>query len=228
MQELFPLACGLLLGAALGFVRPTLRLPVGAAMAVVLGVLATVATGEFKTSWSFVLIDIPLVALAAVVGLLTHKWSERVGYAGLADMAVHQLDLYAAGLESELSKYESLPSILELDENVFEIVNQLNRGIELVSDREELDRIAELNAKAGQRAKAATANVTSLALLRTGAAENRARREDRGRHNKFFHACLRMSCGKFVRPRRPHAPLALLIMRMILSENRSPLLGIMR
>ncbi|MBV8825485.1 MAG: AAA family ATPase [Hyphomicrobiales bacterium] len=58
----------------------------------------------------------------------------------------------------------------KLDENLFEIVNQLNRGIELVSDRDELDRIAELNAKAGQRAKAATANVTALALLRTGAA----------------------------------------------------------
>src|SRR5262249_40687453 len=58
----------------------------------------------------------------------------------------------------------------KLDENVFEIVNQLNRGIELVSDRDELDRIAELNAKAGQRAKGASANVTALALLRTGAA----------------------------------------------------------
>src|SRR5262249_19933897 len=58
----------------------------------------------------------------------------------------------------------------KLDENVFEIVNQLNRGIELVSDRDELDRIAELNAKAGQRAKAATANVTALTLLCTGAA----------------------------------------------------------
>jgi C4-dicarboxylate-specific signal transduction histidine kinase len=63
-----------------------------------------------------------IVSLAATVGLLAHAWSERVGYAGLADMAVHQLDLYAAGLESELSKYESLPSILELDENVFELL----------------------------------------------------------------------------------------------------------
>jgi C4-dicarboxylate-specific signal transduction histidine kinase len=63
-----------------------------------------------------------IVSLAATVGLLAHAWSERVGYAGLADMAVHQLDLYAAGLESELSKYESLPSILELDENVFDLL----------------------------------------------------------------------------------------------------------
>jgi PAS domain S-box-containing protein len=57
----------------------------------------------------------------------------------------------------------------KLDEHVFEIVNQLNRGIELVRDRDELDRIAELNAKAGRRAKAATSYVTALAFLRTGA-----------------------------------------------------------
>lgn len=69
MQELFPLACGLVLGALLGAVRPSIRLPVGAALAIVLGVVATVATGEFTTSWSYLLIDIPLVALAATVGL---------------------------------------------------------------------------------------------------------------------------------------------------------------
>jgi hypothetical protein len=64
MQELIPVGCGLLLGAVLGYLRPTMRLPVGAALAVVLGVCATVVTGEFKLSWDYVLVDIPLVALA--------------------------------------------------------------------------------------------------------------------------------------------------------------------
>ncbi len=73
MQELFPLACGLLLGAALGFVRPTIRLPVGVCLAIVLGVLATVLTGEFKTSWGYVLVDIPLVAVAAILGLFAAR-----------------------------------------------------------------------------------------------------------------------------------------------------------
>jgi hypothetical protein len=73
MQELFPLACGLVLGALLGALRPGLRLPIGAALAIVLGVLATVATGEFKTSWSYLLIDIPLVAFAAAVGLVAGR-----------------------------------------------------------------------------------------------------------------------------------------------------------
>ena len=41
MQELIPFGCGLLLGAALGWVRPSIRLWVGAVLAVALGVAAT-------------------------------------------------------------------------------------------------------------------------------------------------------------------------------------------
>ena len=78
MQELFPLACGLLLGSALGYLRPALRLSVGAALSIVLGVLATVVTGEFKTSWSYLLIDIPLVAVAATLGLAAGRWVSAV------------------------------------------------------------------------------------------------------------------------------------------------------
>ncbi len=50
-----------------------------------------------------------------------------------------------------------------------EIVNQLNRGVALVSDRRELDQIAELNAKAGRRAKTSAANAMALSLFHTGA-----------------------------------------------------------
>src|SRR4029077_14380821 len=45
----------------------------------------------------------------------------------------------------------------------------------------------------------------------------------------LLHRPLRMSCGKLVRLRRPHAPLGVFLsMRMIFSENRFPLFGIMR
>jgi hypothetical protein len=73
MQELFPLACGLLLGSALGFVCPALRLAVGAGLAVGLGLLATIVTGEARTSWGFLLVDIPLVAFAAFLGYLSAR-----------------------------------------------------------------------------------------------------------------------------------------------------------
>lgn len=55
------------------------------------------------------------------------------------------------------------------DENIFEIVNQLNRGVALISNRRELDQIAELNAKAGRRAKASAAYAMARSLLHTGA-----------------------------------------------------------
>jgi hypothetical protein len=71
--ELLPLGCGLLLGVALGRLRPSLRLPVGTVLAVALGFLATAATGEAAISWAFVLIDIPIVALGALVVRLVER-----------------------------------------------------------------------------------------------------------------------------------------------------------
>jgi hypothetical protein len=73
MKEFFPISCGLLLGAVLGYVRPAMRLPVGGLLAILLGGLATVITGEFTTSWGYLLVDIPLVAVAAVLGLVAAR-----------------------------------------------------------------------------------------------------------------------------------------------------------
>jgi hypothetical protein len=50
-----------------------LWLPIGAGLAIVLGLLATVVTGEFKTSWGYLLFDIPLVAFAAFLGFLSAR-----------------------------------------------------------------------------------------------------------------------------------------------------------
>lgn len=73
MQELVPLVSGFAVGLVLGALRPSLRIWVGGSLAVALGVLATVVTGEFKTSWAFILVDIPIVALASVCGLLVAR-----------------------------------------------------------------------------------------------------------------------------------------------------------
>lgn len=70
MTELVPISYGLLVGLCLGLLAPRQRLPVGLMLAVLLGVAATVVTGEWKASWAFVLIDIPLVALSATVAYL--------------------------------------------------------------------------------------------------------------------------------------------------------------
>jgi predicted ATPase len=55
------------------------------------------------------------------------------------------------------------------EETIFEIVNQLNRGVALIASREERDLLAELNLIAGQRAKASTAYASALTYLVAGA-----------------------------------------------------------
>jgi PAS domain S-box-containing protein len=56
------------------------------------------------------------------------------------------------------------------EEAIFEIVNQLNRGVALITLQEERDRIAELNLTAGKRAKASTAYASALKYFIAGAA----------------------------------------------------------
>jgi PAS domain S-box-containing protein len=53
----------------------------------------------------------------------------------------------------------------EIEEKIFEIVNQLNRGLELITSLEERERVAELNCIAGRRAKTSTAYASALAYL---------------------------------------------------------------
>lgn len=57
-----------------------------------------------------------------------------------------------------------------LDEAIFDIVNQLNRGSCLMTDGGELERTAELNLIAGRRAKASTAYASALSYLLAGRA----------------------------------------------------------
>ena len=80
VEEILPVASGLFLGALIGLLRPSLRLPVGATLILAFGVLATVVSGEYLIGWSFLLIDIPLVAVSAAAGLyVTHRlrWPSR-------------------------------------------------------------------------------------------------------------------------------------------------------
>jgi hypothetical protein len=73
VDELFPLASGLLLGALLGLLRPSIRAPIGALAAAALGVLATVISGEFRVSWGYLLFDIPLVGVSALLGFVVAR-----------------------------------------------------------------------------------------------------------------------------------------------------------
>jgi PAS domain S-box-containing protein len=56
----------------------------------------------------------------------------------------------------------------KLQEGVFEIVNQLNRGSDLITSKAERERLAELNLVAGRRAKLSTAYASALKYLTLG------------------------------------------------------------
>ena len=56
----------------------------------------------------------------------------------------------------------------KLEEGIFEIVNQLNRGSHLITSIAERERIAEFNLIAGRRAKMSTAYASALTYLHAG------------------------------------------------------------
>ena len=77
MPELLPIFSGIVMGMLVGFLRPSLRIPTAAALTVALGVIATIASGEYTVSWAFLLVDVPLVGISAVAGFLACRTAVR-------------------------------------------------------------------------------------------------------------------------------------------------------
>src|SRR5262249_22949535 len=67
----------------------------------------------------------------------------------------------------------------EIEEKIFEIVNQLNLGSRLITSDMERTRVAELNLIAGRRAKLSTAYASALSYLAAGLALLSEERWDR-------------------------------------------------
>ena len=58
----------------------------------------------------------------------------------------------------------------EIDQNIFEIVNQLDRGAALIQSSEEREQVADLNLRAGKRARTSTAYASALTYFAAGRA----------------------------------------------------------
>jgi PAS domain S-box-containing protein len=81
-----------------------------------------------------------------------------------------------------------------IEENVFEIVRQLNRGAALLTSGEERERLAELNLLAGKRAEAATDYTSALVYCATGEALMADDRWERRHELSFALAFHRAEC----------------------------------
>ena len=76
-NELLPVVSGILAGVVLGGITARRRPYVWLVLSVVLGLLATVVSGEFKASWAYLLIDIPLVAGVSAASFYAVRWVRR-------------------------------------------------------------------------------------------------------------------------------------------------------
>ncbi|NES05719.1 MAG: hypothetical protein F6K22_24660 [Okeania sp. SIO2F4] len=56
----------------------------------------------------------------------------------------------------------------ELEEKIFEIVNKLNYGVELIREKDVRENLASLNLRAGIKAKVSTAYKSAISYLNTG------------------------------------------------------------
>ncbi|WP_296261828.1 MULTISPECIES: sensor histidine kinase [unclassified Pseudomonas] len=66
----------------------------------------------------------PLVILLMIaLGYVTYLYSENHGIKALSENGERQLELHARTVESEINKYNYLPSVLELESNVSELLN---------------------------------------------------------------------------------------------------------
>jgi len=89
-------------------------------------------------------------AAGSVLIMIVADWTaSRVGNDRLHEAGAHRLEVYAAGLESELAKYEYLPGLVTLERDVFALLrNPL--GADLVQGVNE--RLERLNQIAGTAA----------------------------------------------------------------------------
>jgi two-component system sensor histidine kinase AauS len=66
----------------------------------------------------------PLVILLMIaLGYVTYLYSEQNGIKALGENGERQLELHARTVESEINKYNYLPSVLELESNVSDLLN---------------------------------------------------------------------------------------------------------
>jgi PAS domain S-box-containing protein len=104
-----------------------------------------------------------LVARLAHSYRFVHDHVQEAAYSIIAERLRREVHLRIGRLLAERTPAE------KREEAIFEIVNQINLAIPLITSRRERERVAEFNLTAGRRAKASTAYASALKYLVAGA-----------------------------------------------------------
>ncbi|MGK7942402.1 MAG: AAA family ATPase [Crocosphaera sp.] len=91
-----------------------------------------------------------------------HDRVQQAAYSLIAESEKKQVHLRIGRLLLKNMKED------ELQNNIFDIVNQLNEGSDLITEQIEKNELAKLNLQAGKKAKASTAYQAALRYLETG------------------------------------------------------------
>ncbi|MBA5687649.1 sensor histidine kinase [Rugamonas apoptosis] len=97
-------------------------------------------TGRTILGWSLV------VAVGLALAGLAYWWAQRITVARLQDSGAQRLEVYAVSLENLLSKYDFLPSTLELSDDVVDLLQKPEDPALLAAVNHHLER---LNKQAG-------------------------------------------------------------------------------
>lgn len=95
-----------------------------------------------------------MLCLSVLAMFFAYGWSEKYGFNRLDDIAMRQLELYSGALESEIGKYDYLPGLLELDEDVRALLTTPHTvTLQPLDQRASANRkLASLNVRAGSAA----------------------------------------------------------------------------
>ena len=110
-----------------------------------LGLKATISYGDANVNYKFL-----------------HDRVQQAAYSLIPDAQKQETHLRIGRLLRENTPLE------EIDQHIFDIVNQLNIGVELLEESPEKQDLAQLNLLAGQKAKAASAYEAAHKYLHTG------------------------------------------------------------
>ena len=83
------------------------------------------------------------VVLVGLSGFSAYRVAQRLGIAELQGTGLHRLDLYAASLEREISKYAFLPGTLSLEQGVLELLSRPDDGEAVSRVNSYLERLNE-------------------------------------------------------------------------------------